>query len=564
MKPWWEAHPGRLEREEDALRADGIRVERDPEAFARGVIRLILTLPPDRWLTTDLIAVYPDSFPYTRPEILAPSLTLSHHQNPVIKNLCLLPRGSEHWPPTWTVARLLREQLPKLTRALELTDKTELAKVEIEQGEPLAYYFEYENDSAIFIDSCVPLPSGASGFFAVVPVDGNIRPTRGRLAVLADHSGRVTWSTAKDSDDDRAYTGIWFRLADRPRRLDDAAAMFAELEREHKILAKAPWKRGIQIVAIVFPDELGHRAEGVGWVFIVRRRADGKGGKARARASFVRAERYGPDDMASRLPEFRHLQQCGIAVFGLGCIGAPSALDFARSGIGALHLMDYDLVEAGTTVRWPFGLSAAGRTKVYALCEAISRDYPWVRSLRGHPTRLGLPDQKDPERESIEQMLTGVDLVYDATGEPGLQYFLSTVARERQLPYISVSGTVGARGGVVARLNHRSDAGCWWCFESAMDHTIPSPHADEVGRIQPVGCGQVTYIGANFDMMEIALQGVRLTIATLLVRRGIVAHDYGWDVGVVNLTDEAGRRIEPRWSVYTLDRHPDCPTCHQK
>ena len=564
MKPWWETHEGRLAREEEALRADGIDVERDNEAFARGVLRLMLRLPEGRWMTTELVGVYPDSFPYTRPEIFAPALDLPHHQNPHMKNLCLLPRSSEYWSPTWTTARLLREQLPRLSEALRATDLAELRAVEIEQGEPLTYYFSYEEDSALIIDSSATVPDGPVGFFAAVPLQGGVRPLRARVSMIAGIDARPVWAgrmTAEDNEN--AFPGIWVRAAHRPAHFNDAAALLAKLEAQHPELARAPWKNGIQLFAILFTDELAHRSDGVGWLFVVRRRATGKGGKHSAQAAFIRAERAGVDDLAARLPEFKELQQCGIAVFGLGCVGAPSALDFARSGVGALNLLDADAVEAGTTVRWPFGMSAVGRHKAKMLYETILRDYPSVRALRAHITRLGSPNQKPhSEGEAIEMMLTGVDLVYDATGEPGLQYLLSTEARNRKLPYICISGTHGAWGGLVARFNHREGSGCWWCFAAALDHTIPSPHADPSGAIQPAGCSSLTYTGANFDMMEVALQGVRLATATLLARRGARDADYDWDVATVNLRDADGRRIEPRWTVYALERNPACPVCH--
>ena len=563
MNLWWIAYPGRLEREEDALRADRIAVERDSEAFDAGFLKLRLVLPPGYWPATELIAIYPDSYPYTRPEIFAPSLTLDHHQNPALKNLCLLPRSSEHWPPTWTVADLLREQLPKLKRALEAEDRAQLAQVEIEQGEPFTAWFDYEEESIVVIDSSMAVPDSPYGFFALAQLDAGIEPLRGRVGMITDHAAKSSWSTLKADEEDDALPGMWIRTP-RPTLFRNADALFSELMHERAELAKAPWKKGVQVVALIFQDELGHRTDGLGWVCLVRRRGEGKGGKHRAKSAFVRVDRAGISDLAARFPGFRDLQRCGIAVVGLGCVGAPSAIEFARSGIGRLHMLDDDVVEAGTTVRWPLGLTVAGRRKAKVLFDTISRDYPWVGPLRAHTTRLGaLPDRKpNGEREALTDLLNGVDLLYDATGETGLQYLLSTLARDRNLPYVCVSGTRGARGGIVARFNHRAGSGCWWCFQAALDRVIPSPHADEAADVQPAGCGRVTYVGANFDMMEVSLQGVRLAVSTLLARRGQDELDYRWDVAVVNLTDERGRRTEPRWTVYDLQQNIACPVCH--
>lgn len=98
------------------------------------------------------------------------------------------------------MADLLREQLPKLKTALEATDRTELAKVEIEQGEPLTYWFEYEEDSTILIDSSMPVPDGEYGFIAVAPMASGTAPLRGRVAMITDADAKPSWSTIKGNE----------------------------------------------------------------------------------------------------------------------------------------------------------------------------------------------------------------------------------------------------------------------------------------------------------------------------------------------------------------------------
>ena len=53
---------------------------------------------------------------------------------------------------------------------------------------------------------------------------------------------------------------------------------------------------------------------------------------------------------------------------------------------------------------------------------------------------------------ALKDLLTGVDLLYDATAETGLQYLLSDLAGEQGIPYICVSTNEGAWGGLVARI----------------------------------------------------------------------------------------------------------------
>lgn len=191
-----------------------------------------------------------------------------------------------------------------------------------------------------------------------------------------------------------------------------------------------------------------------------------------------------------------------------------------------------------------------------ALASFIDREYPWVQMMaRAH--RLGGVDQNPSDNAVLEEFLQDIDLVYDATAEIGLQNVLSNLADERRLPYICVSGVAGGVGGVVARLRPPR-TGCWWCLQKAIEeNAISVPEASDGSAVQPQGCAAVTYVGANHDLQEIALQGVRLAISTLVESEG----DYEWDVGVVRLRGHHGEPLAPQWSTYALPPHPACPVC---
>ena len=47
--------------------------------------------------------VEPEAFPLFRPEVFAEELSLPRHQNPLAKNLCLLPRPSQFWDVSKTI-----------------------------------------------------------------------------------------------------------------------------------------------------------------------------------------------------------------------------------------------------------------------------------------------------------------------------------------------------------------------------------------------------------------------------------------------------------------------------
>ena len=69
------------------------------------------------------------------------------------------------------------------------------------------------------------------------------------------------------------------------------------------------------------------------------------------RYGFVKAGRASRRDLTLRMPELTPLADKVVAVFGLGCIGGPSALEFARAGVGELRVLDHDAVDPGTIGR---------------------------------------------------------------------------------------------------------------------------------------------------------------------------------------------------------------------
>jgi hypothetical protein len=551
VEPWWERIPGRLSHELAALEQDGIRVERDDGAFARGTLQLLLTLPEGAWPPSRLRAVYPDTFPRTRPEVFAIDIILDRHQNPFGRNLCLLGRSTSNWRPSDTLAGLLRTQLPLLRQALESPDSTDFEEL---QGEPITAFYEYDPGAMLFVDSAWTLPADLqSGRLQIALLDSSA-PLRGVIAAIGDHDGQVLAPGPFIPQNARTINASWFRV-DQPIVENDVAKFLETLSLTHSDARKA--LRRDEVIGVVFPEETGHKVKSDGWLFVQRRTSQRKSIKS-ATVSFVRAGRIGLKDLSARYPFFATLQKRGAAVFGLGCLGAPSLLEFARCGFGRLRFLDTDIVEPGTIVRWPLGLSATGWPKAIALANFIAREYPWA-NLKGRSHRLGWVDQNPSDSVVLEEFLKDVDIVYDATAETGLQNVLSTVAAEKGLPYVCVSAIAGGVGGIAARLRPPT-TGCWWCLQKSIDDgAIQIPSVPEDGMVQPEGCATLTYVGADYDLQEVALQGVRLTIAALVQDRA----DYAWDVGVLSLVGEKGERIAPQWSTYSLSRHPACTVCNR-
>jgi sulfur-carrier protein adenylyltransferase/sulfurtransferase len=77
-------------------------------------------------------------------------------------------------------------------------------------------------------------------------------------------------------------------------------------------------------------------------------------------------------------PRFSRLRASTVAVLGCGSVGAPTALQLARAGVGRLLLIDPELLKWANVGRHPLGAAAVGRSKAEALAERIRTDYPHV------------------------------------------------------------------------------------------------------------------------------------------------------------------------------------------
>lgn len=290
-----------------------------------------------------------------------------------------------------------------------------------------------------------------------------------------------------------------------------------------------------------------------------RRHRDEKGVKA----YYARSFRVGHTHLVDRAPELLSLSGKTVVVVGLGCIGAPSALEFARAGVGELRVLDHDVVDPAASVRWPFGFPDAGRLKVEVLDRFVREHYPYTKPV---PIRHKLgalrPPNERPEWEVTEELLAGASLLYDASAEWGVHHYLSQQARAHNVPYVMVAARQGGWGGVILRDLPEPGQGCWGCYcHHLAEGSIDEPPFDPVGTVQPVGCADPTFTGANFDIMQVALGGVRLAIATLCRGAPGGYPDFDWDVAVISLRERSGNPVAPHWRTYRLRQHVQCATC---
>jgi hypothetical protein len=157
-------------------------------------------------------------------------------------------------------------------------------------------------------------------------------------------------------------------------------------------------------------------------------------------------------------------------------------------------------------------------------------------------------------------MFEGVDLIFDATAERGVQLFLSSKASDLGIPYVMAESRPGGWGGLIAKILPGGDNGCYYCLLHALkDESIEPPPAKEEDFIQPQGCISPTFTAASFDTSTISMAAVRLAISTLIANQSGGYPSIEHNVGVLSLRDPStGLATFPNWKTYHLGKHPNC------
>jgi hypothetical protein len=273
---WWERFPGLREAELAALDAAGLAYEIDEAAERVGILRIRVTVVLDA-TPTDLVATYPDLYPYFRFEVEAPGLDLGRHQNPFRRTLCLIGRRTDNWNVSDTLAAFITERVPLVLETAADPDADTAAEAEEHQGEPFSDYFTYQHGAVVLVDGSWDLSGSKGGDLTLAVPSVTPDPTllRGIVRQVRDASGNVLGS----ADDrlaerfDRNIRGRWRRLKEPPQAdsPDAVIAVLAELDPKFEI---PQWQRlydnKFDVVAGVFSEEVQWRSYADTWLFVVR------------------------------------------------------------------------------------------------------------------------------------------------------------------------------------------------------------------------------------------------------------------------------------------------------
>lgn len=569
VPPWQERWPGRLDWEVLQLKAAGMRPQ-NPTITEHGIVEIDFTHTVNG-VEYPLHATFPYLYPYFRPAVTTPP-TFDFHQEPFGGGLCLAARDPQFWLPEDSLAGFVTSQLPLIVRANADDDERDDA-VEEEVPEPVSANYHYVHPDYVLIDSAWQLPGDVDHGTLKVGVLAEELPMRAAvLQVLGPDGVELAAADPRLSAQfaGRTFVAGWIRRPD-PVMAQTAAEFVGRLAdldedglRTRRRISFAG--RRLELLAVVYDEEVRYLERGDDWVFLLRiERPQGKPQKRVTKTTskpyLVRAYRAGPSDMGLRIPHLESLQDRTMFLAGLGALGAPAALALARAGVGILRVLDGDLVDPATAPRWPHGLRAAGNRKVDYIKALIAANWPYTK-IEGIPWQLGLGIVGAEDGEVLRQLLDDVELIMDATANTAANYALSDIAWAAGLPYVIVSGTEGAWGGIVARLEP-GRTGCFHCYYSALDKAIPLPPTDRAdGRIAPTACSDTTFTGAGFELTPLADEAVRIAVARLCEGVDSGYPPANWDVATLSLRDADGNLMVPTWQAYKLPPRPDCTCRH--
>ena len=125
----------------------------------------------------------------------------------------------------------------------------------------------------------------------------------------------------------------------------------------------------------------------------------------------------------------KSLQKKKIAIIGSGGLGCTLALALGTSGIGEIHMVDFDTVSNHNIHRQiAFTLEDEGKNKAKAVCKLIESKNPFVKTVAF-----------DMAFEDFKEMGNEYDLILDATDNLPVRGEIDKYAKENSTPWIYAS-----------------------------------------------------------------------------------------------------------------------------
>lgn len=171
-----------------------------------------------------------------------------------------------------------------------------------------------------------------------------------------------------------------------------------------------------------------------------------------------------------------HLSKFKVGIAGAGGLGSNCAVALARSGVGALVICDFDIIEPANLNRQYYFADQVGKPKTLALKENISRINPGVSVIAYHELL---------NKGNIEAIFKGCDVIVEAfDGSDMKEMLIETVQTKMAGTPVIVGSGMAGWGRNEAIKSRKLDESLYVCGdESSEVSDSQPPMAPRVGIV---------------------------------------------------------------------------------
>jgi len=157
------------------------------------------------------------------------------------------------------------------------------------------------------------------------------------------------------------------------------------------------------------------------------------------------------------------LKSACVVMIGAGGLGCPASETLVRAGLGQVHLIDDDLIEASNLQRQTLFLpDDIGKPKALTAAHMLQQINPLI-SARGTVARLS----EDNAYELLDMASGKPDLLLDCTDNFATRDVINRISVRYQIPLLSASAI--AMQGQLALFEPQLNTGCYYCVFGAPD-----------------------------------------------------------------------------------------------
>lgn len=132
----------------------------------------------------------------------------------------------------------------------------------------------------------------------------------------------------------------------------------------------------------------------------------------------------------------KKVKRAKVAIAGLGGLGSHIAIELARTGVGHLHLIDFDIVEPSNLNRQMYKIAHLGMYKTEALKQEIKEINPYINVQI---------DTVKITQENVLNLFKEDEIVCEAFDKPEAKAMLvnSLLEEQRNIKVVAASGMAG-------------------------------------------------------------------------------------------------------------------------